>query len=356
MSQYRDGVFSVSSPAPRYGILTTVFENGSLGGLNEDVAASLDPVLAEFAVQMAVTVSPLGRGGTGGARGLNGATAVNIAKEAREVGPENLNRKLALAIAAGYAASYFGLPENTLLKTVAGVCDTLALTGNQRAALHQEAMDAYWFYLRQQQELQERDRELLEKKGVPMSGVFRDGVLGNVYRDGVLGGAYEDGVLGHAYHDGVLGLTAAEERVLAMRQRMTKPTIKPTLLPPKCWTVNKFGDKVPVPCKPTPPGVPQQRAVRDGSLGAPFSSGALAVPTSPFSAYKSILSNNSSLFVQPERRKKQRRAVSGMGGGCGCAGLGEEAAVAPTPFYKKPLVIGGAAVALGVVIYAVSKR
>lgn len=332
MSEYRDGVFSVSSPAPRYGSLETAFENGSLGGLDEDAAAALDPVLDDFIVKMAVSVSPVGGGGVGGAKGLSGAAAVNIAKEARKLAPEAIQRKLALAIAAGYAASFFGYPDNALMPTVAGICNTFAMTGNQRNALHQEAMSAYKFYLRRQQQLEARDREFLEKKGVPMSGVFRDGVLGS---------AYQDGVLGDAYHDGVLGALTPIERMLAAKRRIASA---PTAAP-KCWAVNKFGDKVPVAC-PRP-----QRAVRDGSLGALQSNQLVA--TSPFSSYKALPSH---LFVAPERRKKQRRATSGLG--CGCAGVGDDAAAAApveSPFYVKPLFIGAAAVAVGAAIYALTR-
>jgi hypothetical protein len=315
MSQYRDGVFSVSAPAPRYGSLTTVFENGSLGGLEEDAAAALDPVLDEFAVQMAVTVSPIGRGGRGGAAALSGGAAVNLAKDARAA--TDINSKLALAIAAGYAASHFGLPENTVLVTVAGICDTFAMTSNQRTALHQQAMALYKSAIVQQQDLQRRSEALLEK-GNAMSGVFRDGVLGSAFRDGVLG---------HTYQDGVLGALSPMQRMAGGRPVPTyyfRPTTRPV--------------------------VRQQRQVSDGSLGATY---ALTRP-SAVPAVRQLNPLLARYFYGTRSRARKQRAVQGLG--CGCAGVGEDAPAAETPIYKKPLVIGGAAVALGVVFYALSRK
>jgi hypothetical protein len=92
----------------------------------------------------------------------------------------------------------------------------------------------------------------------------------------------------------------------------------------------------------------QQRQVKDGSLGD------LRSLLAPRSRYGSPAPT--SLFAPA----KKARRLSGLGG-CGCAGIGADAEVAPSlmvepPFYKTPLFIGGAAVALGVAIYALKRK
>lgn len=85
-------------------------------------------------------------------------------------------------------------------------------------------------------------------------------------------------------------------------------------------------------------GVVQNGAFRDGSLGA-------------------YLMNQPGVFRDGSLGRVRRRALRGLGGGCGCSGMGADAAVATeTPIYKKPLVIGGAAVALGVVLFVATRK
>lgn len=279
--QYRDGVFGGATPAPRYGSLTSVYENGSLGDdaqdggdLETNAAAILDPALDK----LVMSLDPAGLE----SRALQPAAlaaaqvAVSLAKLARV--ETDVQKKIIIAAAASYSAAFFGLPRNTLLYTIDQVCGMFAMTSYQRRDFHQQAarlLDSYVASL---------------TKDNPMAGVFqagasRDGSLGQVYRDGVLGAAMFQNV---AFQDGSLGRAMAQ------------------------------------------PG-----AFHDGALG-----------TNRYMAMR------------------RRQALRGLGGGCGCSGMGADAATVPAseidstpvPFYKQPLVIGGAAVALGVILYAVSKR
>ncbi len=267
-SQYRDGVFSAASPAPRYGQLLTSYENGSLGStLEEDAAGDLDPALD----RMIKSLQPDGLQSRAlpPAAMASAAAAVTLAQQARA--EADIGTKIVLAIAASYAAAFFGLPRNDLAYVVDQVCGMFAMPSAQRRNYHQQAarvLDQFVASL---------------KKGNAMSGVFRDGSLGILVSQQ---GATRDGSLGavmyqnHAVRDGSLGVTMF-----------------------------------------------QPRDFRDGSLG------------------------------RIGRIEKRARSMRGLGGGCGCSGMGDDAVVAPaTPFYKKPLYIGGAAVALGVVLYAVTRK
>ncbi len=259
-SQYRDGVFSAASPAPTYGSMTRVFENGSLGDdatLESDASAMLDPALDHL-------IASLQPGGLE-SRALPppalaaAQVAVALAQQARA--ESDIQKKLIIAMAATYSAAFFGLPRNTVPYTIDQICGMFAMSSMQRRQLHQAAaalLDQYVATI---------------TKGNSMSGVYKDGVLGNAMFQN---GAIRDGSLGRqngAFQDGSLGAL--------MRQNV---------------------------------------AFRDGSLG------------------------------------RVRRSMRGLGG-CGCSGLGADVAVVDdTPFYKKPLYIGGAAVALGVVLYAVTRK
>ncbi len=284
-SQYRDGVFSAASPAPRYGQLLTVFENGSLGStVDEDASAVLDAALDR--VIASLQPDGLQSRALPPAAMASAATAVALAHQARaEV---DVGTKIVLAVAASYAATFFGLPRNDLAYIIDQVCGMFALTSAQRREYHQQAarvLDKYVASLR---------------KGNAMSGVFKDGVLGVLVNQQ---GATRDGSLGavmyqnHAVRDGSLG---------AMMY--------------------------------------QPRDYRDGSLGAGMSHPAAA---------STRVATVSNLAL----RRRASRRLSGLGGGCGCSGVGDDAVVASEPpFYKKPLYIGGAAIALGVVLYAVTRK
>ena len=257
-SQYRDGVFSAATPAPRYGQLLTTFENGSLGStLEEDAANNLDTAL-DHVIQ---SLQPDGLQ----SRVLppeafaSAATAVALAQQARAA--TDIGTKIVFAVAASYAATFFGLPRNNLAYVIDQTCGMFAMTPAQRREYHQQAarvLDQFVASL---------------KKGNAMSGDFRDGSLGVLMR--------------------------------------------------------------------------QQGATRDGSLGAVM--------------YQNGAFQGGSLGLM-SRQQRMRRArymnLRGLGGGCGCSGVGDEAAVVgpETPFYKKPLYIGGAAIALGVVLYAVTRK
>ncbi len=270
-TQYRDGVFSNSAPAPRYGQLLTSFEDGSLGSLDEDAAADLDPALAH--VIQSLQPDGLQSRALPPAAMAAAAVAVALAEQARAA--TDTSTKIVLAIATSYSATFFGLPRNDLAYVIDQVCGMFAMTAAQRRDYHQQAarvLDQFVASL---------------KKGNPMSGVFKDGVLGDAYRDGSLGilmhqpGSVRDGSLGAVMY--------------------------------------------------------QNHAFRDGSLGL------------------------NRMVTDPRQQKRGRRGhymnMRGLSGGCGCSGVGDDAAVVvSTPFYKKPLVIGGAAIALGVVLYAVSRR
>lgn len=274
-SQYRDGVFSASSPAPKYGTMTRPFENGSLGedmSLEADAVAMLDPALDH----LVASLQPAGLE----SRALQppalaaAACAVALAQQARA--ESDINRKLVIALAATYSAAFFGLPRNTVPYTIDQIFGMFGMSTLQRRQYHQEAaalLDQYVAIL---------------TKGNGMSGVYRDGVLGNAMFQN---GALRDGSLGHqngAFHDGSLGAMF------------------------------------------------QNTAFRDGSLG----------------------------MLRKEGRRGWARRIhqtvkptAGLGGGCGCSGMGADVAVVEeTPFYKKPLYIGGAAVALGLVLYVATKK
>lgn len=100
----------------------------------------------------------------------------------------------------------------------------------------------------------------------------------------------------------------------------------------------------------------QNGAFRDGSLGA-------ALMPQPVAFRDGSL--GAALMAQPGvfrdgslgRYRAKRRAMSGLGG-CGCSGMGADAVTTvETPFYKKPVVMAvGAAAALGVVLYAASRK
>jgi hypothetical protein len=264
-TQYRDGVFSAASPAPRYGQLLTSFEDGSLGSLEEDAAADLDPALAR--VIQSLQPDGLQTRGLPPAALASAATAVALAQQARA--ETDINTKIVFAVAASYAATFFGLPRNDLAYVIDQVCGMFAMTAAQRREYHQQAarvLDKYVASL---------------KKGNAMSGVFKDGVLGGAYKDGSLGFVRQQG----AIRDGSLGAVMF-----------------------------------------------QNHAFRDGSLGV--------------------------TNLSQQKRKRQWASMRGLGGGCGCSGVGDDAApaVVETPFYKKPLYIGGAAVVLGIVLYAATHK
>jgi len=138
---------------------------------------------------------------------------------------------------------------------------------------------------------------VVQLKGNPMSGVFQ-------------AGSFRDGSLGDAYRDGVLGTL--------MRQN---------------------------------------DAFRDGSLGAAmFQPGAYQGGSLGASRYMQMVAANPHQFAF-SKRGLRRSQLRGLGGGCGCSGVGADVPVVPDePFYKKPAYIAGAAVALGVVLYAVTRK
>lgn len=296
--QYRDGVFGGATPAPRYGSLTSVYENGSLGDdaqdggdLETNAAAILDPALDKLV--MALDPAGLESRALQPAALAAAQVAVSLAKLARV--ETDVQKKIIIAAAASYSAAFFGLPRNTLLYTIDQVCGMFAMTAYQRRDFHQQAarlLDSYVASL---------------TKDNPMAGVFqagasRDGSLGGAYRDGVLGAMLQNG----SFQDGSLGRAMAQ------------------------------------------PG-----AFQDGALGVFMSD-----------KYAAWLRRHNPAAFYNAKRKMQARPTSGLGG-CGCSGMGADAATTvpateidstQTPFYKKPVVIGAAAVALGVVLYAVSKR
>lgn len=274
--------------------------------LEENAAATIDPALRK----LIASLEPAGleTHALPPAAMASAATAVVFAKLALAAG--DVQSKIELAMAASYAAAFFGLPRNNLLYVIDEVCGTFALTSAQRRDYHARAaalLDNYVLSL---------------KKGSAMSGAYKDGSLGilqnGAHQDGSLGllqaGAFKDGSLGilqnGAFRDGSLGMS-------------------------------------------------QAGAFRDGSLGVyqagAFRGGSLGLD--PRSAkYQAMARAGMVGFRRSGRMGQQLR---GLGGGCGCSGMGADATTVTTvetPFYKKPLVIGGAAVVLGVAIYAFSRK
>jgi len=253
----------------------------SLGdmSLEENAVATLDPALRK----LIASLDPAGleTHALPPAAMAAAATATTLAKMAL-ASADDIPTMMQLAMAASYAAAFFGLPRNNLLYVIDEVCGTFALTASQRRDYHARAaalLDNYVLSL---------------KKGSAMSGAYKDGSLGILQN-----GAYQDGSL----------------------------------------------------------GLPQSGAFRDGSLGilqhGAFRDGSLGYVSPGSDRYQSMVRAGMIGFRRSGRRVQQMR---GLGGGCGCSGVGDDAVAAPTPFYKKPLVIGGAAVALGVAIYAFSRK
>jgi hypothetical protein len=301
-SQYRDGVFSAASPAPNYGQLTRVFENGSLGNdgsdLETDAAAILDTALDKV-------IASLQPGGLE-SRALPpealvaASTAIALATAARA--ELDVQKKLVLATAASYSAAFFGLPRNTLLYTVDQVCGMFAMTAYQRRQYHQEAARVLDNYV----------ASLKQKKGSPMSGAYRDGSLGilmqqGATRDGSLGAAmYQPG----AFHDGALGAGAG-------------------------WGSTAWG-----------------RMRSRAGLAA-----RTRLNLMPAAYY-----NRPGVVLGPTRRRAS--ATSGLG--CGCSGVGDDGTVLTATETqqsiddraarnKKILMIGGGAVVLAGVLYAITR-
>ena len=127
-----------------------------------------------------------------------------------------------------------------------------------------------------------------------------DEFVASLKKGNAMSGVFKDGVLGGAYKDGSLGIL-----------------------------------------------VSQQGATRDGSLGAVM--------------FQNHAFRDGSLGAVKLRKQmaltgRLRLRSKGLAGGCGCSGIGADEIAAETPFYKKPLVIGGAAVALGVILYAATRK
>lgn len=155
--------------------------------LNEsDALPALDDTLSKF---LAIKVSQVG---LRDAQVASWGTARVLAE--RALAATDSFDKLVLALAAGYAAAFFGLPRNEILETVDRVVAAYGFDSHQRGVLHQQAARTLQKYV-----------VALKKGNAAMSGVFRDGVLGasgSAYKDGSLGaimmqpGAFQDGALG----------------------------------------------------------------------------------------------------------------------------------------------------------------
>lgn len=239
----------MAQAAPRI----TVYEDGSLGNdgsLESDASVLIDAALN----RVVTTLQPAGLETHAlPPRAMEAASdAVSLAQLA--LAEPEITKKMVLAAAASQMATFFGLPRNTLAYSLDQVFGMFAMSASQRRAIHQQAAAAL-------------DLFVATKKGSPMSGVYKDGVLG-----------------------------------------MT------TMF--------------------------QNTAFRDGSLGA------------------SIMFQNGAFQDGSLGRVGRRRGLRGLGGGCGCSGMGADAVLATEqPFYKKPAVIAvAAAVGLGVVLFAVKRK
>lgn len=245
--QYRDGVFSASSPAPRYGTLLTAFEDGSLGEADGDLDGDASTVLNKACELLIQELQPAKLNALPAAARDAAADASALASFA--IQESDITKKMVLCVAASYRSQFFGLPRTTLAYSLDEVFGSYAMSASQRRAIHQQGNAAL-------------DLFIATKKGSPMSGVYKDGILGSLMFQP------------RAVRDGSLGALMA-----------------------------------------------QNVAFRDGSLG-------------------------------------RARGLRGLGSGCGCSGVGDDAAATATvtPFYKKPVVLAvGAAVGLGVVLYALNK-
>lgn len=322
------------------------------GSLEEASASVLDAALDKFIVATAVATSNLPADAPrSAARRAAGAAAVSLATASRGMDAD-ISAKIATATAAGYAASFFGLPQNTLLDTADQVCGMFALTANQRRALHKQAAAILQNYV--------------STKGNAMSGIlqngsFRDGSLGRIVaqqrafnegslgrimaqqgatRDGSLGaimaqqGAFRAGSLGimpppqFPVRDGSLGtLTDQRRRLMAYLRGFRLPSTRPASPNPK--RARHADPRSATDPRPTA-GLGNMRMSALYRPRVPYTGGPVGT--------------------------RRARAISGAD--CGCSGVGaDEVAVNPErPFYEKPLVIGGAAIVLGIVLYAATRR
>jgi len=378
------------------------------GSLEETAAGVLDSALSEFIVSTAAATSSLSpTAPRADARRAAGAAAVNLAKDAYGI-DSDFSTKLATAIAAGYSAAFFGLPQNSLLVTTDKICGMFTMTANQRRAVHQQAAAILQNYV------------MSLKKGNAMSGIlqsgsFRDGSLGvlmsqpRAVRDGSLGaimsqsGSFRDGSLGvlmaqpHATRDGVLGAimsqsgsfrdgslglaaTSSLDRYInalmgAVNQSMVgrvgagaSIAQRHYMLTAKILLARALGsprDLSKVSYSYAAYDVLRQCGCVDSKLLARFFL-YVKLETAELKLDLSTVANEGRRLRMAEETKQRKMAsqalpaVNGLGGGCGCSGgmgADEVAASTPaTPFYQKPLVIGGAAVALGVVLYAVTRK
>jgi hypothetical protein len=287
------------------------------GSLEETSASVLDAALDKFIVATAVATSNLPVDAPrSAARRAAGAAAVNLAKAARGI-DDDINAKISTAIAAGYSASFFGLPQNTLLNTADQVCGMFALTANQRRALHQQATAILQNYV--------------STKGNAMSGILQNGS----FRSGSLGVLTQQG----ATSDGVLGAIVAQQRA---------------------FNEGSLGRIV-----------AQQRAFNEGSLGLTADQVHLAAqqarryrarPRYPISGLGDARTSMARRFALPRvvttsaPGTRRARSIAGLGG-CGCSGMGADAAVAPETGTQSgtPLLIGWATIVVGIVLYAVTR-
>lgn len=93
---------------------------------------------------------------------------------------------------------------------------------------------------------------------------------------------------------------------------------------------------------------------QDGVLGSVYEDGVLGALV--HAAHKPTRFTPRSSWFSPGATRA-RAVRRGMSGGCGCSGIGDDAVVAAeTPMYKKPVFLAGAAVVLGLALYAVSRK
>ncbi len=248
-----------------------VFVDGSAGAYPGDLDADASRVLNKALELLLQALQPAGLETMTLPPGARASAADARALAQFALVESDVRKKLVLAMAASYAAQIFGLPRNTLAYTIDQVCGMYAMSASQRRMVHENAAAAL-------------DLFVATKKGAaPMSGVYKDGVLGGAMFQP---GSFQDGSLGILMH--------------------------------------------------------QSGAFRDGSLGA-----LMAQP---------VAFQDGSLGRVLRKERNRRPTLRGLGGGCGCSGVGADSAVAETPMYKKPLVIGGAVVGLGLLLFLVKRK
>ncbi len=313
---------------------SAAYRDGSLGELEEDATALLNECLSSFIAMESEFLDSKQLANP--AAIAAGTAAISLATQA--LGTDDVERKLELTLAAGYSASFFGLPRNDLMFTANRAMDLFAFPTSQRGAYHAAATALLQSYV------------ISMKKGNAMSGLGILMAQNGAYRDGSLGITAAEAAAGARWTPGYEAARAAAAG--ARRNPTTAATAAAGARLRFPWSMRGT----------------QADAYEDGSLGILMhQNGAYQDGSLGHIMRQNVAWRDGSLGFpvgaarRPVRYRRfdpsRPQALRGLGGGCGCSGVGADAAVVEeTPFYKKPAYLAGGAVLLGVVLYAATRK